>query len=38
VNNTYSPSTTTWLQPAGIAGASGIIVGRFVKFGAQFNF
>ena len=24
VNNTYSPSTTTWLQPAGIAGASGL--------------
>jgi hypothetical protein len=38
VNTTYSPSTATWLQPAGIAGASGVIVGRFVKFGAQFNF
>ncbi len=38
VNTTYNPSTTTWLQPAGIAGASGIIVGRFIKFGAQFNF
>jgi hypothetical protein len=38
VNNTYSPTNTTYLQPAGIAGASGVIVGRFVKFGAQFNF
>jgi hypothetical protein len=38
VNNTYSPTGTTWLQPAGIAGASGVIVGRFIKFGAQFNF
>jgi len=38
VNTTYSPTATTWLQPAGLAGASGVIVGRFIKFGAQFNF
>jgi hypothetical protein len=39
VNTTYSPAAgNTWLQPAGIAGASGVIVGRFFKFGAQFNF
>lgn len=38
VNTTYSPTGTTWLQPAGIAGASGVIVGRFIKFGTQFNF
>jgi hypothetical protein len=38
VNTTYSPTATTWLQPAGIAGASGVIVGRFIKFGTQFNF
>jgi hypothetical protein len=38
VNTTYSPTGTTWLQPAGIAGASGVIVGRFLKVGAQFNF
>jgi hypothetical protein len=38
VNTTYSPTGSTWLQPAGPAGASGVIVGRFVKFGVQVNF
>ena len=39
VNTTYSPDpTTTWLQPAGLAGAWASIVGRFIKFGTQFNF
>ena len=38
VNSNYSPTGTTWLQPTGATGGGGVVVGRFLKFGAQFNF